>query len=229
MCGRFTQSSSRPKLSKEFKVPLAYTPKAKPAYNIAPSQPVLILREDNGTRKFEYVNWGLIPSWAKDPAIGNRMINARVETLDQKPSFRGPLRHHRCLVVADGFYEWKREGSYRQPYYIRLKSGDPFGFAGLWSHWTSSDGSEILSCTVITMEAGDLLQSIHHRMPVILRKKNRDLWINASNQNNREALSFLEPIEDKELEAYPVSTQVNSPANDSSECVKPLKTGEGSS
>ena len=223
MCGRFTQTMSSQKLSREFKVPAAEVPKVKPIYNIAPSQPVLVLLMENHKQKFDFVNWGLIPSWAKDPAIGNRMINARCETLDQKPSFRGPLRHHRCLVVADGFYEWKREGSYRQPYYIRLKSGEPFGFAGLWSHWTAADGSEIRSCTIITAEASDFIRPIHFRMPVILPKKNREPWIHPAEQNVKELMRLLVSCPDRDLAAYPVSTRVNSPLNDSPECLKPLK------
>jgi len=222
MCGRYTQISSPQKISKEFKVPFNITPKFHPAYNIAPSQPVLALLVENNNQKFDFVNWGLIPSWAKDPAIGNRMINARAETISEKPSYRGPFKHSRCLVIADGFYEWKKGPGASQPYYIRLKSKNPFGFAGLWSHWTSDDGSEIRSCTIITTEADDFMRPIHNRMPVILQEKARGEWLDPHNSDQKTLLSLLGPYPAKEMEAYPISKIVNSPINDLPDCIKPI-------
>jgi len=220
MCGRYSLKSDPSKIAKEFNLPEQETQKIKPHYNIAPSQPVVALVREQ-TVKLEFLNWGLVPSWSKDPSIGSRMINARQETLAEKPSFRGLLKSRRCLVLADGFYEWKAVGKRKQPHYIRLKSQDPFGFASLWSEWMSPDGSEIRSCTIITTEPNDLMREIHSRMPVILPRRARDAWLDPSIAQKEELLDLLKPYSAEEMEAFPVSTFVNSPANDTSACFRP--------
>src|SRR3989338_5192885 len=212
MCGRYSLKSDPKKISSEFNLSEKETEKLKPRYNIAPSQPVAALIREQKT-KLEFLNWGLIPSWSKDPSIGSRMINARQETLAEKPSFRGLLKSRRCLVLADGFYEWKAIGKRKQPHYIRLKSQDPFCFAGLWSEWMSPDGSEIQSCTIITTQPNELMQMIHNRMPVILPRKAREMWLDPLITRKEELLDLLKPYSAEEMEAFPVSTLVNSPAH----------------
>jgi len=222
MCGRFSQTCDKKTLLNEFQNPfLGMTGDIKPGYNISPSQPVLVLLEENNQKRLDFFHWGLVPSWAKDPGIGNRIINARQETLNEKPSFRGPLKNSRCLVIADGFYEWKREGTIKQPYYIHMKNKTPFGFAGLWSHWTSTNGSEIKSCTIITTESRDLMKPIHHRMPIILPLKERDVWLDTRNFDVKGLLTLLNSTPLEQMEAYPVSSYVNSPRNSSPECTTP--------
>ncbi len=220
MCGRFTDGSDTEKIAKKLKVPKEKIPPRRKRYNVAPSQPVLTLFGSTNKRKiFDYFQWGLVPSWARDPAIGSRMINARAETVSEKPSFKGLLRNSRCLIVADGYYEWKREGAKKQPYYFRMKDQEPFTFAGLWSHWINVDGSEIKSCTIITTKANSLTQSIHDRMPVILAEEKHDFWLDSNNYKSNDLLPLLRPYSSDAMESYPVSTEVNSPQNDSPENV----------
>ena len=165
--------------------------------------------------------WGLIPSWAKDPKIGYKMINARAETVAEKQSFRSSFKKHRVLIPANGFYEWKKEGKSKIPFYISLKSGAPFGFAGLLSEWISPEKKQICTCTIITTGANDLLQNIHDRMPVIIKKEEEDMWLH--NEEDRNVLqALLKPYPSDEMDYYAVSTMVNSPANNSPECIKPL-------
>lgn len=220
MCGRYSLKSDPSKIAQEFNLPEKETEKLKPRYNIAPSQPVAALIRDEKT-KLDFLNWGLVPSWSKDPSIGSRMINARCETLAEKPSFRGLLKNRRCLILADGFYEWKATGKRKQPYYIRLKSRDPFCFAGLWSEWLSPDGSEIRSCAIITTQPNELMQEIHNRMPVILSRKAREAWLDPSIIRKEELLDLLKPYSTEEMEAFPVSTFVNLPSNNTLACCQP--------
>jgi putative SOS response-associated peptidase YedK len=177
MCGRFTLVADPNDLREAF--PWVNIPDGiNPRYNVAPSQPVAVIPND-GKNRLDFFTWGLIPSWAKDPAIGNRMINARAETLIEKPSFRTAFRRRRCLIPADGFFEWKVEPGRKTktPMYIRLKSGKPFALAGLWERWDSPDGSTIFSCTIITTQPNELMQVIHNRMPVILPPQAYSLWL----------------------------------------------------
>jgi len=219
MCGRYTLTVKKGTIAEEFNLQVEHLKSFSPRYNIAPSQPVLVLTSQEGKPKLKICNWGLIPSWAKDPAIGNRMINARKETIVEKPSYRAPFKNHRCLVLADGFYEWQQTGRTKIPYYIHLKSGAPFGFAGLWSHWQSKDGSEILSCTIITGEPNSLMKPIHNRMPMIIPKKEREFWLDHSRFESDKLLKILEPYPPDEMEAHPVSKMVNNPVNDLPECI----------
>lgn len=219
MCGRFTLTVDPADLKDDF--PEFTFPAQVPArYNIAPTQPVLVLPND-GTNKADFFVWGLIPSWAKDPAIGSRLINARAETLAEKPSFRSAYKYHRCLIFADGFFEWQAQAGSKVPHHIRMKSGKPFAFAGLWEHWQSPDGSEIKSATIITTSPNELMAPIHDRMPVILQSNDYAQWLDPTPLFPVDLNSLLIPYPAAEMVAYPISTLVNSPANDRPEVLLP--------
>jgi putative SOS response-associated peptidase YedK len=221
MCGRFTLTVEPAALQEtfpEYKFPA----EGKPRFNIAPTQPVLVLPND-GKNTADYYVWGLIPSWAKDPTIGSRLINARADTLGEKPSFRGSYKYKRCLVFSDGFYEWKPEPGTKTkvPHFIRLESGKPFAFAGLWDEWHAPDGSQVKSCTIITTDPNALMASLHNRMPVILPESAYAAWLDPAPRKPEELQDLLTPYAG-EMSAYPVSTIVNSPANDRAEILAPL-------
>jgi putative SOS response-associated peptidase YedK len=221
MCGRFTLAVEEGELEAEFKA-ITFPTQFSPRYNVAPSQPVLAIPND-GQQKADFFLWGLIPSWAKDPSIGNRPINARAETLAEKPSFKGSYKYKRCLILADGFYEWKSSPAAKTkvPHYIRLKTGKPFAFAGLWADWRGAEGSELRSCTIITTEPNVLVASIHNRMPAILRTEHRAAWLNPAPLEPHELSPLLEPYPADSMQAFPVSTLVNNPATDRPECILP--------
>ena len=223
MCGRFSQTADVKTIAQRFGLSTTLREDASIArrYNISPTQTVIVVVDD-GTRYLTQMRWGLIPSWAKDPAIGNRMINARAETLAAKPAFRVAVRKRRCLVVADGFYEWQQRGRGKQPVYIVLKSREPFGFAGLWETWTAPEGEAIRTCTIITTEANDLLKPIHDRMPVILTREAEAVWLDPTIQEPAKLSPLLTPYPAQEMELYPVSRLVNSPQHDTPECIVPL-------
>jgi putative SOS response-associated peptidase YedK len=205
---------------KRFRVAKALNTTSRPSYNIAPSQDVITVN-DVGARQLLSCRWGFIPTWAKDPSIGNKLINARSETVSTKPAFRHAFKTHRCLVVANGFYEWENRGGRKFPVYIRLKSKEPFGFAGLYNVWESSEGDAIRTCVIITTQANDLIQPIHERMPVILPKDKEDSWLDPNNEDKQQLLSVLAPYSSQEMELYPVSPWMNSPAYDSPENIRP--------
>lgn len=221
MCGRFTLTTNLGAIAKRFGV-ARFLEEVGPRYNIAPTQTVIVVNDD-GTRHLEQIRWGLIPSWAKDPAIGNRMINARAETVATKPAFRVALRKSRCLIPADSFYEWQQIDRRKQPVRIVFKSREPFGFAGLWESWTSPEGEEVRTCTIITTEANELLKIIHDRMPVILTREDEAIRLDPSIQDPASLLPLLKPYQSEDIEFYPVSTWVNNPAHDSPQCVQPLR------
>ena len=221
MCGRFTLTISPEQLQQAIPgliIPFGMAPR----YNIAPSQPVAVVPND-GELKLDFYVWGLIPSWAKDPAIGSRMINARAETLAEKPSFRSAFRRRRCLIPADGFYEWQQTPGLKTktPIYIRLKSGEPFAFAGLWENWNAPDGSNVLSCTIITTAPNALMEPIHNRMPVILPAAAYARWLEPGEQKPAELQALLQPYPAEAMTAFPVSTLVNRPENDVAACIQP--------
>ena len=221
MCGRFTLTVDPDELQEAF--PWAAIPQGfAPRYNIAPSQPVAVIT-NSADKRLDFYSWGLIPSWAKDPAIGNRLINARAETLVEKPSFRTAFRRRRCLIPADGFYEWRADAGSKSktPYYIRLKSQQPFAFAGLWEIWNSPDGSEIRSCTIITTTPNELMQVIHNRMPVILPLDDYAKWLDPGEPRPEMLQNLLRSYPADEMVAYPVSKLVNSPQNDVIACIQP--------
>jgi putative SOS response-associated peptidase YedK len=220
MCGRFSLTLSAEQIAARFgvSVPEGY----RPRYNIAPTQEIIALVADAQGRHLETLRWGLIPYWAKDPKIGNKLINARAEMLFTKPSFRDAVKRRRCLIVADGFYEWRQTSQGRRvPVYVRLKSKEPFGFAGLWDVWSSPEGQTLKTCTIVTTEPNELLRSIHDRMPVIVPRELEELWLDPSPRAPGELARVLRPYRAEELELFEVSSIVNSPANDVPECVKP--------
>ena len=223
MCGRFTLVTPAEQLELSF--PWLTVPSdTPPRYNIAPTQPVAVV-PNNNRNQVEFFQWGLIPSWAKDPQIGNRMINARAETLAEKPSFRVAYRRRRCLVLANGFYEWRKEhgGKTKTPYYIQLVSGEPFAFAGLWEIWHAPDGTTLPSCTIITSRPNELLEPIHNRMPVILSKETYNRWLDPNECSPADLQPLLGPYPAAEMTAFAVSRLVNNPKNDVPECILPVK------
>ncbi len=218
MCGRYTLKTPIDVLAEYFEVE-DYPSSLTPSYNIAPTQEVAAVIEEDDERKLEMFRWGLIPSWAKDPAIGNKMINARAETVSEKPSFRTAFKKRRCLIVADGFYEWQKTDSGKQPFYIRMKDASPFAFAGLWESWDK--GEEIRSCSIITTDANDVMDEIHHRMPVILHPENYGVWLDQGFEDKEALMDLLKPYPSKEMQAYPVSRRVNKPANNEPSVMEP--------
>ncbi|HEY9698800.1 MAG TPA: SOS response-associated peptidase [Trichocoleus sp.] len=223
MCGRYTLAQTAERIAAAFDV--ADVPSMPPRYNIAPTQPIPVVRSHPQThdRQCTLLYWGLIPSWSQDPAIGAKMINARAETVPEKPSFRTAFRKRRCLVIADGFYEWHQVDRKKQPYYFCTEDHQPFGFAGLWEHWESAEGDTIESCTIITTTANDVLQPIHDRMPVILQPTDYDFWLDPTVQDSDRLQSLLQPIDQLPLIRYPVSSVVNSPKNDSPDCIEAIE------
>ncbi len=219
MCGRFVREKSIPVIAGEFDVDEISTD-LEPSYNIAPTQQVAVVVND-GRKQLVAVQWGLIPSWSKDAAIGNKLINARSETVTEKASFRNAFKKRRCLIVADGFYEWQKIGQQKRPVYIRLKSAKPFGFAGLYETWESPEGERVTTCTIITTEANDIIKPIHDRMPVIVPKEAENLWLDPEVKDREVLLELLKPYPSEAMETWSVSKMVNSPANNSPECIKP--------
>jgi len=223
MCGRFTLTLDPGELQELLDLgPFVHI--VQPRYNIAPSQPIPIVKEPQ-TRAVELYRWGLVPSWADDPKIGYRMINARSETAHEKPSFRAAFKYRRCLILADGFFEW-HSGSKRTPktpYFFKLENDHPFTFAGLYEHWQSKDGGELHTCTILTCPPNELVSKYHNRMPVILDKDDRWSWLEkeATPSNLR---GLLKPYPADEMKCYPVSRAVNSPQNDSSEILEPVES-----
>ncbi|MBA4372706.1 MAG: hypothetical protein C0402_07550 [Thermodesulfovibrio sp.] len=226
MCGRFERSSSLEVLSAEFNV--GHTPPAlDPGYNIAPGRDILILN-DTGARQFLKSRWGFVPSWVRDSPAGARIINARSETVAAKPMFRDAFRKHRCLIIADGFYEWQKIQKKKVPVYIHLKSGKPFGLAGLYSQGLSETGKKFYTCTIITTDANDLLAPVHDRMPVIIPKDQEDAWLNPGLNDEKRLLAMLRPYPSENMEFYEVSGRLNSPRYNSPDTVKPLERKDSS-
>ncbi len=218
MCGRYTQTHSGKDLAEAFR--LTTEPAPPPRYNIAPSQPVSAIIAN---REYRIFQWGLVPSWAKDYKIGYRLINARSETAAEKPSFRAAFKRRRCLIPADGFYEWQRTASNKkkQPFYIHFRNRSLFAFAGLWEQWEGGDGSYLETCTILTTEPNELMAPIHNRMPVIIPKDEYDRWLTAAPS---QVQTLMRPYDADEMEAYPVSTLVNSPQNEVSDCIIPIES-----
>jgi len=218
MCGRYTLASPTERLAEEFGVD-ASSIELAPNYNVAPTQKVAAVLEEGGQRRLEVLRWGLIPPWADDPGIGSRMINARSETAPGKPSFRRAFRERRCLIPADGFYEWQRTNGAKQPY-IHMEGGRPFAFAGLWESWSKGGEGEVRTCTILTTGANALVGEIHDRMPVILARDAYDVWLDPASERD-ELTGLLAPYPVDEMEAYPVSRFVNSPSNNDPRCIEP--------
>lgn len=222
MCGRFSLALDPEELREAFgliETPTMWIPR----YNIAPTQPVAVIT-DAARPKLDFMRWGLVPSWAKDISIGQKLINARAETIREKPSFRSAFSRRRCLIPADGFFEWKKnEGSKKtpaEPYYFRLRSGKPFAFAGLWEIWHSPEGDELKSCTILTTDANELVGTVHQRMPILFEVDEAWTWLQPLAADA--LLALLKPFPAEKMEAYPVSRLVNDPKQDDPLCVKPI-------
>ena len=228
MCGRYTLTSKGDEVALLFD--LSEIPSFPPRYNIAPTQETAIVRvtAPGAPRHLDFLRWGLVPYWADDPSIGNRMINARSEGVADKPAFKWSFRKQRCLIPTDGFYEWKKEGKLKQPYHIRRKDRRPFAFGGLWARWKPKGevGAEPLDTfTIITTDANELIKPLHNRMPVILDPASFDLWLDPAVDDRERLLELLGPYDGNQMETVPVSRAVNSPANDTPDCIQPLVDG----
>lgn len=222
MCGRFTQAQIAELDREIFK--LLEVPALEPKYNIAPTEDAAVIRERaEGGRSLDLLRWGLIPSWADDPSIGNRLINARAESVTQKAAFRDAFHARRCLVPVDGFYEWEKTPQGRQPYYIRVRGGEVYALAGLWEHSESRETGPIESFTIVTTDSNELVRPIHDRMPVILPQEAYDAWLDPANQDIRGLKGLLRPFPGDEMDMYPVSRYVNKPQNKDRECVQPVE------
>ena len=221
MCGRYSLVADLGELARRFEFDGDWLT-FESAYNIAPTQEVLTV-VGGETRRGGFMRWGLVPWWAKDLSIGSRMINARAETVADRPAFRDALRHRRCLVLADGFYEWQRTGRAKRPMRVTMRSGEPFAFAGLWSTWKDPDGNRIPSCAIITTASSDLLAPVHDRMPVVLPRDMEEFWLDPEVEDPDVLASALTPYPDDAMEVYEVSDLVNSAANDGPEVIAPLE------
>lgn len=219
MCGRFTLTQDPKQVAQTFG--LETVPDFPPRYNIAPSQPVgvVVCRQSVTKPEFRLMRWGLIPSWAKDDSMGSKLINARSETVAEKPSFRAAFKYRRCLIPADGFYEWQKaqRGVAKQPFYFSLADHALFALAGLWESW-----NDIETFTILTTTANALLQTIHDRMPVILKPEDYARWLNPETQAPQPLMELLKPFPDEQMQAIPVSTRVNSAKMDDVQCIAPL-------
>lgn len=224
MCGRYTLTSAPQAIRSLFHY--ADQPNFPARYNIAPTQPIAIVRLVNGAREFALVRWGLLPSWVKDPRTFSLLINARGETVIDKPAYRAAMKRRRCLIAADGFYEWRAAGGTKQPYFIRAKSGAPLAFAGLWETWTGPNGEELDTAAIVTTSANSALALLHDRMPVIVPPEAFDLWLDSNNVDALTASALIRPAPDNLLEVHPVSTEVNRVANDNPRLIDETAPGE---
>jgi putative SOS response-associated peptidase YedK len=215
VCARYTLKTHPRRLAELFGLPAE--PLLDPRWNIAPSQTVPVVRDEASERVFGWMKWGLIPSWAKDPSIGYRLLNARCETVADKPSFRGAYRKRRCLLPADGFYEWQAVGRQKQPYHFRLRDGEPFALAGLWETWAKPEGGVLSTCTLLTTQANDLVRPVHDRMPVILALEDYRAWLELHPVEDR----LFSPFPADRMESLAVSTWVNRATNEGPQCLGP--------
>ncbi len=227
MCGRFAQYSSGADLDAQFDAIPGEDP-PPPRYNIAPGSALLAVRADlAGKRAFTTLHWGLIPSWAKDRKIGYRTINARAETVAEKPSFRAAFRHRRCLIPADGFYEWQATAAGKQPYFIARRDRQPFAFAGLWEQWTDpATGDRLDSATIIVTAANDLVRTIHDRMPVILSPVDYGVWLDPTLTEPEALKPLLQPFDPDLMMAHPVDRRINAPSQDDPALIEPLRAAD---
>lgn len=223
MCGRYTLTSSPEVLRALFRY--QEQPNFPPRYNVAPTQPIPIVRLVEGKRQFALMRWGLLPSWVKDPKAFSLLINARGESAAEKPAFRAAMKRRRCLIPADGFYEWRAGGVRKQPYFVHAKSVAPLAFAGLWETWTGPNGEELDTAAIVTTGANATLRPIHDRMPVIVPEAAFDLWLDCTNVDVATAAALIAPAPDNLMEAYPVSTEVNRTANDNPKLVQQIVPG----
>ncbi len=223
MCGRFTLNTSAQIIAELFK--LSEILDIKPRYNIAPTQSIatVTIESEKVERQFQFMRWGLIPSWAKDMKIGSHNINARSETVAEKPAFRSAIKHRRCLIIADGFYEWQPQGKKKQPYYFTMANNEPFAFAGLWENWQSPESDNIVSCSIITTAANETVQPVHDRMPVILPEGNWEEWLDPSIKNAQQVLPLLKPYDPAAMKKDAVSAIVNNATREGIECIQVIE------
>jgi putative SOS response-associated peptidase YedK len=212
MCGRYNITTAPEQVRALFRYP--EQPNFPPRYNVAPTQPIPIVRIADGGRHFALVRWGLIPPWVKDPRTFTLLINARAESVNEKPAFKNAMKRRRCLIPADGFYEWKSEGGRKRPFVARPKGGGLMAFAGLWETWIGPNGEEMETAAIITTEANKEMGAVHHRAPVVVPPEQFDFWLDCANVNEQEAASLFGPAPDGSMEVYEISTAVNRVAND---------------
>jgi len=220
MCGRYTLLADELDIRRRFEIPQEIT-SYEPSYNIAPGQDVLAVIYDGEKRRAGYLRWGLIPSWAKDEKIGYKMINARSETADEKPSFKQLMVRKRCLVIADSFYEWRPTDKEKIPERIQTEKRGLFAFAGLWDKWQTDDKT-IFTCTLLTKDANDFMKDIHHRMPIILPEEAESTWIESTFSTTHEAKQFIQSLDDERMTSYSVSNYVNHAKNNDRTCIEPI-------
>jgi len=220
MCGRFVRKRSSSAMAKDFGVQ-EITDDLQPSFNVAPTDKVAVVL-NKGVKQLVAMRWGLVPFWATDPKIASKHINARAETLTVKPAFKDAFKRRRCLVVADGFFEWQKQGATKIPLFIHLEPERPFGFAGLYEIWTPPLGEKLVTCTIITTEANELVRPIHDRMPVILPKDAEDFWLDSAVEDHTRLLDLLQPYQASDMSAFTVSKLVNSVKNNSPECIEPV-------
>lgn len=230
MCGRY-RLSRRKQLVEEYFDCNPWDEDWTPRYNIAPTQPVPVIRQHpkEPVRQISTMRWGLIPNWAKDPSIATSTINARSETAAEKPAFRDPFKFRRCLIPADGFYEWKRSGASKQPFCFEVGGGEVFAFAGLWDGWHNPTERWIKTCTILTTTPNTVTSAVHDRMPVILDRESYDLWLDPGMQNVAAISELLKPYDADSMRCYPVSTRINHVANDDALCSQPVEVAESQS
>lgn len=227
MCGRY-RLSRRKQLVEEYFDCSSDESDWSPRYNIAPTQPIPVIRQHpkEPIRELSLMRWGLIPSWAKESSIAAKMINARSETVSTKPAFRDPLKFRRCLIPADGFYEWMRTAKAKQPYCFEVNDGELFAFAGIWDRWRNPSGNTVETCSILTTTPNALTSAVHDRMPVILDPDSYDLWLDPGMNNVTAATDLLKPYDAKSMRCYPISTRINHLANDDEECSQPVEVRE---
>ena len=220
MCGRFSLHTPESRIRKVFDLGQSEPLGLKPRYNIAPSQQVPIIRDTETRREMAMARWGLVPHWSKEPKTKYSTINARIESVAEKPAYRAPFKHRRCLIPADGFYEWKVVNGHKIPHHIRMRDGDVFALAGLWDRW-GGEGECLDSCSIIVMPANDVMKSLHERMPVIIAPAHYDLWLDPRVTEKAEIMSYLNSAPSGRLVTYPISPWVNSPKHDDERCIEP--------
>jgi len=227
MCGRY-RLSRRKQLVEEYFDSVSDEPDWSPRFNVAPTQPIPVLRQNprEPVRELSLVRWGLIPSWAKDASVAARMINARAETAAAKPAFRDALKSRRCLIPADGFYEWKKEGKAKQPFCFEVQEGELFAFAGLWDRWKDPSGKVVETCSILTTAPSAVTSAVHDRMPAILDPDGYDLWLDPGMQNVAAASDLVKPYGARLMRSYPISSRINHVANDDEECSRPVELVE---
>lgn len=227
MCGRYRLSRRKQIIKEQFETQ-PWDDDWSPRYNIAPTQSVPVVRQNpkEPVRQISLMKWGLIPNWAKDTSGAAKMINARSETAATKPAFRDPLRFRRCLIPADGFYEWKRNGGSKQPYCFEVNDGGLFAFAGLWDGWKNAEGQWVRTCSILTTIPNTLTSAVHDRMPVLLDRESYDLWLDPSMTSVQVVSELLKPFDAQSMRCYPVSTRVNRVKNDDEECSRPVEIAQ---